>query len=124
MNRTAVIVLTLFLPFSAPAFACKNEQGKYLELSVDSSLYATKPDKSKPAKPTFLSKKAKHPSLYCSRRSGAKCDENSVWFSSEEFAKYLVNYKPVHCHHVVSTFKLQSGVQTNTTSFKVYYVGK
>ena len=124
MTIRHTIILTLCLFFSQAAFSCKNEQDEFLELSIDSSQYVTKPDTSRPAKPSFFNKKGKHPSLYCSTRSGSKCGKDSTWFTSEEFAKYLVSYKPVNCHQIVSTMKVQSGVKISATSFKVYYSNK
>jgi len=121
MNRSYAALSILFFFFSEVAISCDNEQGKYLQLSLDSSQYLTKPDTSKPLKPSLFSKKGKHPSLFCSTSSGSKCGEDSVWFSSEEFAKYLVSYKPVHCYQEVNTLKVQSGVKKRKTSFVVYY---
>jgi len=124
MNRHTLLIFVLGCLFSEISFSCKPEQGEYLELSVDSSEYVTKPDKSKPAKKSPFGFKPRQPNLYCSVRSGSKCDENSVWFSADDFAKYLVSYKPVHCHNIASTYKVISGVESRTTRFVVYYTDK
>lgn len=124
MIRTALLAITLGLLFSKSALSCDNNEGEYLEFSIDSSEYVTKPDKSKPVNKSAVTNRFKYPNLYCSISSGSKCDKDSVWFSGEDFAKYLVGYKPVHCHQVVSTFKMRYGIQSRSTSFKVYYIDK
>ncbi len=124
MNRYTLLILLSGFLFSDVALSCKNEQGEYSTLSVDSSKYVTKPDKSQPAKKSAFGNKPRHPNLYCLVSSGSKCNEDSVWFSADDFAKYLVSYKPVYCHNITRTYKLISGIESRSTKFVVYYTDK
>jgi|GEM_PF-6332153 len=124
MMRSTFLILILAFLLPEIALACENEQDKFSELSVDSSEYIAKPDKTKPAVKSVFGNKLKYPSLYCSTSTGSNCDENSVWFDESDFAKYLVGYKPVHCYHLVRSLKVVAGVEHRYTKFVVYYSGK
>tara|TARA_R100000656_G_scaffold101429_1_gene73793 strand:+ start:303 stop:626 length:324 start_codon:yes stop_codon:yes gene_type:complete len=106
------------------SYGCNNERDQYQELSIDSSQYMTKPDTSKPVKPSLFSWKGDPPNLFCSTRSGSKCSENATWFSAEEFAKHLVSYKPIYCFKETHTLNVKSGVETRESNFVVYYSEK
>ena len=120
-SRTSTLLVIFLISFSSFAYACDSEDVKYRELSIDSSRYVTKPDTSQRAKPSLFGKN-KESKLFCSNSTGTKCNHNSSWSSAEQFAKYLVGYRSVHCYLESRTIQFKSGVRTDSARFTVYYL--
>jgi hypothetical protein len=58
--------------------------------------------------------------LFCSLADSKKCTDDSVWFTYNEFAKYLVSYKTITFVYTFHNIKFLNGTQESERGFVVY----